>query len=67
MNPDSGDVIAGTGGLRKVRWAREGQGKRGGARVVYFNRSAQGTVHLLIVYAKAKFDNLPADYLKRLR
>ena len=35
-NPDAGDLISGTGGLRKLRWAVEGRGKRGGARVIYF-------------------------------
>lgn len=35
-NPEAGDVIPGTGGVRKLRWARSGSGKRGGARVVYF-------------------------------
>ncbi|MDZ4056055.1 MAG: DNA-binding protein [Polynucleobacter sp.] len=36
-NPDAGDVIPGSGGCRKVRWSSAGQGKRGGARVIYFN------------------------------
>ena len=61
-NPSAGDVIPGSGGCRKVRWTRQGQGKRGGARVIYFVASGQ-TIWLLIVYAKAKFDNLPAEFL----
>lgn len=65
-NPDAGDVIPGTGGCRKVRWSRAGQGKRGGARVIYFNVGGL-TIWLLIVYAKAKFDNLPASFLAELR
>lgn len=36
-NPLAGDVIPGSGGCRKVRWSRAGMGKRGGARVIYFN------------------------------
>ena len=63
-NPEAGDVIAQTGGLRKVRWSRNGMGKRGGARVIYFNRLESGWIALVIVYAKAKFDNLPASVLK---
>ncbi|HEY8097568.1 MAG TPA: transcriptional regulator, partial [Methylobacter sp.] len=59
INPEVGDVIPGTAGLRKVRWARQGMGKRGGVRVIYFNRLEEGVIWLLIVYAKAKFDNLP--------
>jgi hypothetical protein len=62
-NPEAGDVIPGAGGLRKVRWARAGMGKRGGARVIYFNRTIQGEIVLIVVYAKAKFDNLPSEVL----
>ncbi len=65
-NPAAGDVIAGTGGCRKVRWSSSGRGKRGGARVIYFNASTE-TIWLLIVYTKAKFDNLPSDFLAQLK
>ena len=41
-HPDAGDVMAATGGLRKVRWSRPGMGKRGGVRVIYMLRNAQG-------------------------
>lgn len=67
QNADAGDVIPSTGGLRKVRWTRAGMGKRGGVRVVYYKRDARGDVVLLIVYAKAKFDNLSADLLTKLK
>jgi hypothetical protein len=43
-NPLAGGVISGSGGCRKVRWARNGMGKRGGARVIYFNRLDHGEV-----------------------
>jgi hypothetical protein len=66
-NPDAGDVIPGAGGCRKVRWARSGMGKRGGARVIYFNRLGSGEIWLLMVYVKAKFDNLPLSFLNQLR
>jgi hypothetical protein len=65
-NPEAGNVIRGTGGCRKVRWSRSGTGKSGGARVIYFVAS-DGTLWLLIVYAKAKFDNLPASFLAQLK
>lgn len=65
-NPQAGDVIRGSGGLRKVRFGRTGMGKRGGVRVIYFLEQ-DGSVWLLIVYAKAKFDNLSVDFLKRLK
>lgn len=66
-NALEGDVIPGAGGLRKVRWTRQGMGKRGGARVIYFNRLASGEIVLLLVYAKAKFDNLRPEFLVQLR
>lgn len=66
-HPLAGDVIPGAGGLRKVRWSRAGMGKRGGARVIYFNRLDDGVIALFIVYAKAKFDKLPVEFLLRLK
>jgi hypothetical protein len=66
-NPFAGEVIPGTGGLRKVRWRRFGLGKRGGARVIYYNVLDHGHIWLLIAYTKAKFDNLPVGFLNRLR
>lgn len=66
-NPQAGDVMPGTKGLRKVRWARPGAGKRGGVRAIYFVRTQRGEVVLLIAYTKAKFDNLPAEFLTRLK
>ena len=67
LNPLAGDVIPGSGGIRKVRWAASGRGKRGGARVIYFNVMKQGTIWLLMVYTKARFDNLPLRLLKELK
>ena len=65
-NPEAGDLIRGSGGCRKVRWSTSGQGKSGGARVIYFNAN-DGTLWLLIVYKKAKFDNLPTSFLVELK
>ena len=65
-NPDSGAVIRGSGGCRKVRWSTAGQGKRGGARVIYFH-AEDATIWLLIVYKKAQFDNLPTSFLVELK
>jgi hypothetical protein len=65
-NPHAGDVVPGSSGCRKVRWTRQGMGKRGGTRVIYFNE-VEGRIWLLIVYAKAKFDNLPAEFLAQLK
>lgn len=66
-DPLAGDVIPGASGLRKVRWSRAGIGKRGGARVIYYNRLADGTIALLMVHTKTKFDNLPTEFLVRLK
>ena len=66
-NALAGGVIPGAGSLRKVRWSRQGIGKRGGARVIYFNRLASGEVVLLLVYAKAKFDNLRSEFLLKFK
>lgn len=66
-NPLAGDVVAGSGGLRKVRWSRTGMGKRGGTRVIYYNTLADGCIWLLMVYTKAKFDNLSATFMDQLR
>ncbi len=67
MNPLAGDVIANSGGCRKVRWSRRGVGKRGGSRIIYFNQLESGKIALLIVYAKSKFDNLPSEFLEQLK
>jgi hypothetical protein len=66
QHPTAGDLIPGSGGCRKVRWARAGQGKRGGARVIYFIAD-EDTLWLLIVYSKSEFDNLPASFLAELK
>ena len=51
-NPTAGDIIAGTGGVRKLRWALEGRGKRGGARVIYFYHGAGMPLFALTAFAK---------------
>lgn len=65
-NPEAGEVVPGTGGLRKVRWARRGAGKRGGLRVVYFVRYRPNEFWMLTLYANAKRENIPAHILKQL-
>ncbi len=66
-NSFAGDVIPGTKNLRKVCWSRQGMGKHGGARVIYFNRISSAEIVLLSVYAKAKFDNLRPEFLLKLK
>ena len=66
-NPDVGDVVPESGGIRKVRWRRQGTGKSGGVRVIYFTRNAAEELVLLTLYAKAKTDNLSGQILKEIR
>ncbi len=65
--PKAGRVIQGTGGLRKVRIARQGKGKSGGARVVYYYHNDARPILLLLIYAKARQDNLTDAQKARLR
>ena len=51
-NPMAGDLISGTGGVRKLRWGLGGRGKRGGARVIYFHHDAGMPLFALTAYAK---------------
>ena len=66
-HPEAGDVVPGSGGVRKVRWRMAGRGKRGGARVIYFNRLAAGEIWLLVLYTKAAAENIPAHILRRIK
>jgi hypothetical protein len=67
LQPKTGDVIRDTGGLRKVRWAGGGSGKRGGVRVIYFHAAVPGQVRLLLIYGKGVKDDLSAAEKKILR
>ena len=66
-NPDAGDVVPGSGGIRKVRWGRAGSGKSGGVRVIYFVCTAEEQIVLLLLYAKSTTDNLTGAKLKEIR
>jgi len=63
-NPLAGDIIPGTGGVRKVRVPASGRGKRGGARVVYYHYSDDAPIYALLVYAKAMRVNLTPNEAK---
>ncbi|WP_440530345.1 type II toxin-antitoxin system RelE/ParE family toxin [Serratia nevei] len=66
-NPTAGDVIKETGGLRKVRWASGGKGKRGGVRVIYYHKLSESQIRLLVIYKKGIKDDLSADERRALR
>jgi len=57
-NPKAGDLMQGTGGVRKLRWARGGRGKSGGVRVIYYFHSEAMPLYLLTVYGKNEMANL---------
>jgi mRNA-degrading endonuclease RelE of RelBE toxin-antitoxin system len=67
VNPEAGDVIKGTGGIRKLRWAGSGRGKRGGLRVIYYLRLQNGQIWLITVYAKNVRDDIPAGVLRKIK
>ncbi len=58
LRPEQGPVIQASGGLRKVRWAKPGAGKRGGLRVIYFWAPAERAFFMLYVYSKAEQGDL---------
>ena len=57
-HPETGDIMEGTGGVRKLRWSRGGQGKSGGVRVIYYYHDARMPLYLLTLFAKGDKANL---------
>lgn len=66
-HPEAGEVVPASGGVRKVRWGMAGRGKRGGARVIYFNRLSAGEIWLLVLYAKPDAENIPSHVLRQIK
>ncbi|NDL64847.1 type II toxin-antitoxin system RelE/ParE family toxin [Acerihabitans arboris] len=66
-NPDKGDVIQETGGLRKIRWSAAGKGKRGGVRVIYYHKVAESQLRMILIYKKGIKDDLSSDEKRQLR
>ena len=66
-NPEAGELVPGSGGVRKLRWKRSGMGKRGGVRLIYFVRYAPNEIWMLTIYAKSRRGNIPAHVLKALK
>jgi hypothetical protein len=67
IEPEAGDLIEGTGGIRKLRWSREGMGKRGGARVIYFFRNERMPLYLLTIFGKGERTDLGMAERNELR
>jgi len=66
MQPNAGVLIQGAGGIRKLRWARQGRGKSGGVRVIYFYHSARMPLYLLAIFGKNEKANISAKEKKLL-
>lgn len=66
-SPEAGDVVPDSGGVRKVRWKRQGTGKSGGVRVIYFTHNEAQELVLLTLYAKSRTDNLTGAVLQEIR
>lgn len=67
QDPDRGDLIPGSGGLRKLRWNLPNKGKRGGVRVIYYWVVARDLIYMLLIYKKTRQENLTPDELKVLK
>ncbi len=65
--PDAGKIIRGSGGIRKLRWAGSGRGKRGGVRVIYYWVWGEEIILMLLVYSKKEKDDLTREQLQSLR
>ena len=67
VRPDAGPVIPKSGGVRKLRWALEGGGKRGGCRIIYYWATKERIIFMLYAYAKSSQEDLTSDQLKKLK
>ena len=66
LHPEAGDLIPGSGGVRKLRWRGSGRGKRGGLRIIYYWRNRAGQVWMLTLYAKSEQTNIPPHILRAI-
>jgi mRNA-degrading endonuclease RelE of RelBE toxin-antitoxin system len=66
LNPEAGDLVRGSGGVRKVRWALEGKGKRGGIRIMYYWKKSDMEIWLLTLYSKSEKGTIPGHILKKI-
>ena len=64
--PDAGDVVRGSGGVRKIRWAEKGKGKRGGVRIIYYWKKSADEIWLLTTYSKKEKATIKGHILKKI-
>lgn len=65
-NPEVGRIIRGSGGIRKMRWAREGMGKSGGIRTIYYWAKVRDQVYMLTMYSKSEKENIDTNTLGQI-
>ena len=66
LNSEAGDIVRGSGGVRKVRWAPTGKGKRGGIRIMYYWKKSDDEIWLLTLYSKNEKATIPGHILKKI-
>jgi mRNA-degrading endonuclease RelE of RelBE toxin-antitoxin system len=66
-NPDAGQEIQGTGGVRKVRFAAKGKGRSGGVRVIYFVAGTTIPIYALLIYGKGEQAELTGEQLRQVK
>lgn len=66
-HPETGVVVPGSGGVRKMRWGTAGRGKRGGLRVVYYLRKSRTEIWMLTLYGKNVREDIPGNVLKQMK
>jgi len=65
--PEAGEMIPGSGGVRKLRWLRRGMGKWGGIRIIYYVMKKRDELWMLTLYAKSAYDNIPAHIVRAMK
>ena len=65
-NPAIGDIVPGSGGVRKVRWSQTGKGKRAGIRIIYYWKKSADEIWLLTLYSKSEKSTISANILKKI-
>ncbi|CCE23440.1 type II toxin-antitoxin system RelE/ParE family toxin [Methylotuvimicrobium alcaliphilum] len=66
QKPDAGDIVKGSGGVRKVRWASEGKGKSSGVRAIYYWKKPDHEIWMLTIYSKSERSTIPGHILKQI-
>ena len=66
QKPDAGDIVRGSGGVRKVRWAPSGSGKSGGVRAIYYWKKSEHEIWMLTMYSKSERASISGSVLKQI-